>query len=78
MSSWAGDDFKAERLPNGWINLRRDPAGYWRMKWLPDGERSGVPARTYSPADPDLPPGYPGPYDPAALLAWGRQFHQAA
>ena len=53
--------------------MRRDEGGVWRISWAPNEGVEGWPGRTYSPADADLPDGYPGSHDKDALLKWGTQ-----
>jgi hypothetical protein len=67
------DDYRRERLADGWMDLFRDEDGVWRIAWHPDEGKLGYPGRTYSPGDADLPPDYPGADDSDKLLEWGRK-----
>ena len=67
------DDYRRERLASGWLDLRRDDQGIWRISWVPDSGHPDYPGRTYSPGDVDLPDDYPGADDPDALVEWGRR-----
>ena len=64
-------NYDRKRLKSGWIDVNRDEGGVWRISWAPDEGVDGWPGRTYSPADSDLPEGYPGSQDKDALIEWG-------
>ena len=69
----ADDDYRRERLSDGWLDLRRDAEGVWRLRWTPDKSHPGYPGTTFSPGDAYLPSDHPGFDDPDALIAWGRK-----
>ncbi len=61
------------RLTTGLLEAVRTGEDEWCLYWTPDvGEADS--AVSYSQLDA-LPPGYPGPKDPVALLAWGQTLH---
>jgi hypothetical protein len=57
----------------GWLDVQRQEDGSWLLAWNPDQGEPDYPGRSFPPGDPYLPDDFPGPTDPDALLAWGRE-----
>jgi hypothetical protein len=69
----ADEPSRRERVAEGWLDLSPYADGTWLLSWTPDDGHPDYPGRSFYPNDPLLPPDFPKPDDPEALLAWGRE-----
>jgi hypothetical protein len=71
----ADENYRNERVKNGWIAAQRRDDGTWLLSWEPDQGHPDYPGRSFMPADPHLPDDFPAePHDnPEVLLAWARE-----